>query len=208
MSEACQYLHAILSEWPRFKAGFDVAAIPQNGLYFLFENGETGHRSNRIVRVGTHRGANNLAKRIREHLFTANKDRSIFRKHVGRCLLSQGKDPFLTQWEIDLTTKAAREKHGCHIDMDKLRLAEEAVSKYMNGNFSFVVLEIKERADRLTIEESCIATIANCSECGPSKNWLGLHHPNPTIKESGLWNVQGLDGPLLDKTDMEGIFGS
>ncbi|MSP93707.1 MAG: hypothetical protein EXR00_00415 [Alphaproteobacteria bacterium] len=39
---------------------------------------------------------------------TPNKDRSIFRKHVGRCLLAKSGDPLLAQWEIDLTTKASR----------------------------------------------------------------------------------------------------
>ena len=36
-----------------------------------------------------------ILKRLNEHLFTPNKDRSIFRKHVGRCLLVQRNDLFL-----------------------------------------------------------------------------------------------------------------
>ena len=80
MSEACHYLHDTLSRLPRLKRE-DLAHIPQNGIYVLFENGEQGHGGDRIVRVGTHRGRNNLPGRIREHLYKANKDRSIFRKH-------------------------------------------------------------------------------------------------------------------------------
>lgn len=143
MSEACQYLHEILSEWPCYRAGFDVTAIPQNGLYFLFEKGERGHGKDRIVRVGTHSGQNNLAKRISEHLFAANKDRSIFRKHIGRCLLTRENDSFLTQWNIDLTPRLAKDKHGSRIDKNRLLQVEKSVTKYMNANFSFVILEVK-----------------------------------------------------------------
>ncbi len=206
MSEACRTIHNFLLTLPRFKAGFAPDSIPKNGLYFLFETGELGHGLSRIVRVGTHRGQNNLAKRLREHLYTPNKDRSIFRKHVGRCLLARSRDPFLTQWDIDLTTKKAREKHGGQIDRQRLELAETQVSDYMNENFSFVVLEVAERASRLAIEEATLSTIATCTECGPSEYWLGLHHPKDVIKRSGLWNVQGLDGPSFDNADVEKIF--
>jgi len=208
MSEPCRYLHEVLSKLPRFEAGYDLALIPENGVYFLFENGEEGHGKKRIVRVGTHRSQNGLAKRIKEHLLTPNKDRSIFRKHIGRCLLSRECDPFLKQWEIDLTTRLAREKFGDQIDLEKLREVEESVSAYMNEKFSFVVLEFNERPERLAAERSFIATIARCSGCGPSKDWLGLHHPNPAIKESGLWNVQGLDGTPLEARELEMMFGS
>ena len=177
MSKACQCLHEILSEWPCYRAGFDVTAIAQNGLYFLFEKGERGHGKNRIVRVGTHSGQNNLAKRIREHLFAANKDRSIFRKHIGRCLLTRENDSFLTQWNIDLTPRVAKDKHGSQIDKNRLLQAEKSVTEYMNANFSFVILEVKNVSKRLAIEESCIATIARCAECGPSKKWQGCIIP-------------------------------
>ena len=67
-----------------------------------------------------------------------NKDRSIFRKHVGRCLLA--KDPFLQQWQIDLTTKSSREMHTHRIDRDRLQEVENDVTGYMTANFSFSVL--------------------------------------------------------------------
>lgn len=41
MSEACHYLHDTLSRLPRLKRE-DLAHIPQNGFYVLFENGEQG----------------------------------------------------------------------------------------------------------------------------------------------------------------------
>lgn len=206
MSEACQYIHKKIQSLPRYRAGFDIHAIPKNGLYFLFENGEAGHGAERIVRVGTHRGQDNLGKRIMEHLFAKNKDRSIFRKHVGRCLLAKAGDSFLSQWEIDLTTKAAREKHEGQIDKKRLLNTELAVSNYMNENFSFTVMPVSTVEQRLIIEECCISTIAACNECRPSKSWLGLHHPNAVIRQSGLWNVQGLDGRVFGEVEAREIF--
>jgi hypothetical protein len=67
MTESCQYLHDTLSQLPRYRRE-DLAKVPANGIYVLFEHGERGHRVERIVRIGTHRGQNNLALRIREHL--------------------------------------------------------------------------------------------------------------------------------------------
>ena len=52
-----------LAVWAR-----PLAKVPPNGVYVLFEMGEEGHGGERIVRIGTHTGQNNLAPRIREHL--------------------------------------------------------------------------------------------------------------------------------------------
>ena len=196
MSEACQYLHDSLLRLPRLRRE-DLEEVPPNGVYALFEKGEEAHGGDRIVRIGTHRGQNNLAPRIREHLYTQNKDRSIFRKHIGRCLLARAKDPFLAQWEIDLTTKQSRDAHK--IDRAKLKEVEEEVTRYMIGNFSFAVLSFDEQAERLRVEESLLSTIFRCEDCGPSETWLGKFHPTSAIIRScGLWNVQGLKGPVLD----------
>lgn len=198
MSEACQYLHDSLSHLPRLGRE-DLAKVPANGVYVLFEKGEEAHGGDRIVRIGTHRGQNNLAPRIREHLYTQNKDRSIFRKHVGRCLLARAQDPLLEHWEIDLTTTTARETNAHKIDMAKLKEVENEVTRYMTGNFSFAVLSFGEQADRLRVEERLLSTIFCCKDCGPSETWLGKLHPkSAVIRSSGLWNVQGLKGPVLD----------
>lgn len=197
MSDACQYLHVSLSRLPRLKRE-DLAKVPKNGIYILFENGEVGHGGERIVRVGTHRGQNNLASRIREHLFTPNKDRSIFRKHVGRCLLAKEGDAFLTQWEIDLTTKASRELNGNKVDKVRLKEVENEVTRYMTENFSFAVLRFDTQAERLHYEECLLSTIFRCRDCGPSETWLGKSHPTSAVMRGcGLWNVQGLLGPVL-----------
>ena len=52
----------------------------------------------RIVRIGTHRGDNNLYNRLKEHFINENKDRSIFRKNIGRALLNKNQDSYLEIW--------------------------------------------------------------------------------------------------------------
>ncbi len=193
----CQFLHDELRKLPRFHAGYNPQDIPRNGLYFLFERDAFAHGGERIVRVGTHTGDGNLPKRLKEHLYTKNKDRSVFRKHIGRSILAQRNDPFLEMWEIDLTTRKAREEHSSKIDMQRLAEVEQEVSDYMNINFSFVVLKVEDKTARLTAEAGLLSAIAACTDCCACSKWLGLHHSNPAIRESGLWNIQGLnDTPI------------
>ncbi|MCE9508517.1 MAG: hypothetical protein K8R48_09450 [Alphaproteobacteria bacterium] len=208
MSAACQCVHKTLAMWPRFRAGFNPKELPRNGLYFLFEKGEIAHGGERIVRVGTHTGQNNLPKRLHEHLYTPNKDRSIFRKHIGRCLLARQSDLFLAFWELDLTTKKQREKSGYLVDKKRLAEVEKDVSDYINENFSFAVLPVEDKENRLRIEAGMLSTIAQCSECIASAHWLGRHHPNPVIRESGLWNIQGLKGDPFSQTEIEALLTS
>jgi hypothetical protein len=188
----CQFLHERLRELPRFKADYDPREIPENGLYFVFEKDEAAHNGERIVRVGTHTGQNNLPKRLKEHLYTMNKDRSIFRKHVGRCLLARLGDPFLESWEIDLTTRQARAKFEHLVDRERLDEVEQEVSAYMNANFSFVVLRVDDKADRLAAESGILSVIAACDGCHASDSWLGRYLPSAAIRESGMWNILGL----------------
>lgn len=197
MTDACQYLHKTLSRLPRLKRE-DLASVPKNGIYVLFENGEEGHDGERIVRIGTHNGQDNLALRISEHLYTPNKDRSIFRKHVGRCLLARAGDPFLAQWEIDLKTKASRALNEGQIDRARLQQVEADVTNYMVENFSFAVLSFDTKADRLDNEGSLLSTIYACPDCRASETWLGKFHPTWEVIRSGkLWNVRGLVGKVL-----------
>lgn len=94
MSEACCALHEIANRRARYRFPFDANAIPANGVYLLFENGQRAHGVDRIVRTGSHSGQDRLASRLGEHYLKENKDRSIFRKNLGRALLSRASDPF------------------------------------------------------------------------------------------------------------------
>jgi len=44
-----------------------------------------------------------LCSRLKQHFAKENKDRSVFRKNIGRCILNKANDDYLTKWEWDLT---------------------------------------------------------------------------------------------------------
>lgn len=205
MSQICEQLHLLFSSQKMFQFPFNPSQIPNNGIYILFENGEFSHKTRRIVRVGTHTGNDQLRSRLRQHFMQENKDRSIFRKNIGRALLNKEHDPFLEQWELDLTTKAAREKHQEQIDFQYLATIEKMVSNYLQKQFQFVVFEVQDKATRLNLESKIISTISKCEECKPSPFWLGLHSPKAKIREIGLWLVNELYKEPLNEFDFDVI---
>ncbi len=192
MNEICERVHILFNELPRHHFPFDEKRIPQNGIYVLFEKGEHAHGGDRIVRVGTHTGQNQLRSRLKQHFVHENKDRSIFRKNIGRALLNKTNDPFLEQWNWDLTTKKAKERYLPLLDEEKQQQVESMVTAYIRQNFSFVVFGVADKAARLFWEQKIISTVSWCNACRPSSTWLGLHSPIQKIRESGLWLVQGL----------------
>ncbi len=205
MSDACRLLHERLAQLTRLGANFSPDDVPLNGVYVMFERGERAHGTDRIVHVGMHRGGGNLRQRLSEHYRKANKDRSIFRKHLGRCLLAARDDPFLRQWEINLTTRAARERHTREIDHEHLQAVEQEVSDYLARSFTFVALPVVAKNDRATIKRGLLATVATCGDCHPSDQWLGRHHPDATLRQVGLWNVQGLKGRPFTTHDIDDL---
>ena len=199
MSDMCARLHHQFQQQPVFSFPFDDSAIPLNGIYVLFEAGETAHGTNRIVRVGTHTGNNQLRSRLKQHFVNEKKDRSIFRKNIGRALLNRDKDPFLALWEIDLTTSEAKRKHGPLIDCAKQSVVEHMVTNVIQKRFHFAVFRVDEKDKRLELEARIISTISQCHDCGPSPQWLGHHSPKNKILESGLWLVNELYGEPLSE---------
>ena len=191
MSSTCEALHKWVNGLPAFHFPFDARAIPLNGIYILFEKGQTAHECNRIVRVGTHTGDNQLQSRLKQHFMIENKDRSIFRKNIGRALLNKGNDAFLAEWEYDRTTRGARIELSL-IDADRQRAVERQVSEYIRSNFSFVILRVEDKRERLQLESKLISTVSHCEKCRPSEGWLGLSSPKRKVRESGLWLVNEL----------------
>ena len=203
MSNTCAQLHLALSNLDLHTFPFDKAVIPLNGIYVLFEKGESGHDGKRIVRIGTHTGQGHLRARLEEHFLTTNKDRSIFRKNIGRALLNRDRDPFLKQWEHDLTAKSAREKLGPLVDFLKQADTELRVTSYIQEQFEFVVLSEPEKASRLALEARIISTVSLCQDCMASTNWLGLSSTKDKIRESGLWQVNKLYGSGLSLSQVK-----
>jgi hypothetical protein len=200
--EICEALHVWADAQRLFKYPFEPNQIPLNGLYVLFEEGEVAHGGRRIVRIGSHTGADQLGSRLCQHFVKPNKDRSIFRKNIGRALLNRDQDPFLSFWDLDLTTRRMRAAHP-NIDSIRQKEIEQAVSNYMQEKFKFVVLAVAEKTDRLALESKMISTVAACNKCSPSTTWLGQYSPIKKIRESGLWLVNHLSGELLSEADLK-----
>jgi len=190
--EICEQLHKIFNNSKRISFPFNDEKIPFNGIYILFEKGEQAHEGDRIVRIGTHTGENQLRSRLKQHFINENKDRSIFRKNIGRAILNKNKDDFIKQWEIDLTTREAKDLFSKEIDFEKQKQIEKLVTKHIQENFSFIVFGIDDKDERLKIESKIISSISLCDKCGRSVNWLGNYSPKEKIKESGLWLVNEL----------------
>lgn len=202
MSKICTEIHEIFNDLKEYSFPFNEKEIPKNGIYILFEKGEKFNDLKRIVRIGTHTGDNQLQSRLKQHFIKENKDRSIFRKNIGRALLNKENDSFLNQWELDLTTRANKEKYSKQIDFQKQQSIEKRVSEYIHNNFSFVVFEVLEKEQRLKIESRIISTVSNCTNCKPSENWLGLSSPKKKIKDSGLWLVNELWKQSLSENEL------
>src|ERR1035437_2198440 len=172
----CAALHLIVRGLKRHRFPVDISQIPKNGLYFIFESGEAGHAGNRIVRIGSHTGNANLAARLREHT-TPKKDRSIFRKHLGRAMLNKSSDPFLRAWNLDLTSSDNKTRYAPLVDAARLAEVEALVSDYIEQNISVSVIGAPDPRLALHLEARCIATVATCANCLASPTWLGISSP-------------------------------
>jgi hypothetical protein len=198
----CGHLHQWARHKKRYRFPFDAKDIPSDGIYLLFEKGEEGHGGERVVRVGTHTGVGQLYHRLLQHFVVENKDRSIFRKNIGRALLSKKKDPYLSVWELDMTPAAARQKYKKLVKATHQQGVERAVSAYMRRAFSFVFVPMPKKEKRLALESKIISTLSHCSECGPGAKWLGGYSPKEKIRTSGLWLVNELYKEPLKTADL------
>lgn len=204
IDQICDGLHRIFRARGECAFPAQTGDLPMNGIYALFEDGETAHDGPRIVRVGSHTGADNLPARLAEHT-TLKKDRSIFRKNIGRALLNKRSDDFLEDWNLDLTKRVMRQKHAGRIDFYKQERVEVEVTAYIVESFRYTVIPIDDAQERLDIEKAIIGTLARCPHCQPSAGWLGLFSPKPEIRRIGLWLSQHLKGAPLDESGLAAI---
>ncbi len=203
MANLCEQLHHLVMKGKRYDFIAGYSGIPKNGIYILFENGEVAHNCDRIVRVGTHNGDNRLRNRIVEHFEKENKNRSIFRKNIGRCFLKQDNDPYLDIWDLDTTTKEKKVLYTPIINRKFEKKLEKRISEYIQTNFSFILFEVPTKEERLYFEARLIGTVSRCEECKSSDKWLGLSSPIDKIKQSGLWQVMELYSDPLAEEELD-----
>ena len=223
MSEKCRWLHEQLEQLEAVNySNLDLEALPEDGIYFFYEEREIwGHGGSkpRIVRVGTHRDGN-FRNRIAEHYlvneakmdFDKNKpkpsDRSIFRRNIGRALLNKSEDDYLETWEIDFTSREKREEFSHLRDISREREIEARITELLRTRFFFRFIELEgqtHRMGRTGLESHLIGTLAQCSLCRASSNWLGKCSPKEQISEGKLWLIQHLDADPINEKDRETI---
>lgn len=181
-----------LYEWmvglPLYDASTCSRLPNERGVYFVVEASEQlriGRESKRrIVRVGK---AESLVQRISGDHYQVLPDLSrrrkipragsVFRLHVGGAWLRKRKR--LTDAERWQAKRVA------------MPGVEEAVSRYLRESVGFHVAE-----GFYQLENYLIASVAGWS-LTPSARWLGMWARNPVIRQSGLWNVQHVSGPVL-----------
>jgi len=201
----CHIIHSIFNGMQRL-SWHDINTIPfSNGIYIMFETGEKYAGMDRIVRIGTHRADNNLKERLRDHFVRRNADGSIFRKNIGRAILHKSNDPYEAVWELNTSNAAVLEANTELIDIDYENEIETIISNYLQSHISFVCFEVDTKAERLRLEEGLIALLNNSAGYYSSQSWLGRYSPKAEIVNSGLWNVQGLNGIPLTKKEIEKI---
>ena len=206
LREACARLHDLARSRPRWRPPFEKSQLPPDGLYLVFERGEQAHGGDRIVRVGSHTGSGTLPSRLTEHFVRENKDRSIFRKNIGRALLSRDRDPYAEVWENDMTSRVARESPPPGYDPERQQEIESGVTQYFRANFSFAVIPMPDLQERREFERKISSLLFTCPECSPSGSWVGRHSPKELIRESGLWQVNGLKDAAISLGEIEELW--
>jgi hypothetical protein len=204
---------------------FNLEQLPENGIYFFYEKGESwGHGGTkpRIVRVGTHRDGN-FRSRIKEHYLLdqskmdfdrdkpAPRERSIFRKHIGRALLNGRQDDYLKTWEIDFTSRENRNRYRDLRDIQKEKEIESEITRILRSNFSFRFILVDDQFARMGsggLESPLIGTLAQCRLCGPTAHWLGGHFPKNQIRESGLWLIHHLKAKALSESEKSSVLNA
>ena len=145
----------------------------QSGLYIMFDTNE-----NRIVRVG--KAEKSLLTRLTQHFIKEDKDHSILRKHIVRCLLNQQNQP-LEDWD----TKGIENP-----------MLEKQVTKYLINNITFCVIPLINIEEIKKLEQTLIEVLSMYNRLHKeitgnpiqSKNWLGNYCSNNKVKTYGLWN--------------------
>src|SRR5690606_6524767 len=180
-------LTTLFNQAPRYDFRYQEEDIDENGIYVMFEKSEKHLNIDRIVRIGSHTGINRLRKRINEHYIGADHRDSIFRKHIGRSLLSIDKHiEYIKIWDLRIKRKKDRLENYHKIDWTLERTYEKKITDYIRTNFTFIIIpNLTETKGRIRLEKGLIATFAQNNKKIISENWLGKHHPDARINNSG-----------------------
>jgi hypothetical protein len=190
---AALWLHRLFDRLRRYDwQGIDDIPF-EDGVYIIYERGETYHGYARVVHVGAHTSPGRLKQRLMDHFQREDRNASILRKNIGKALLNRAKDPYLDIWSLDTSRAPNKDRE----DPRTAARVERDVSAYMRVNLSFSVIPVASVDARQRLKAAIIATLHQAKDFAPSDGWLGHHSPEAQIRESGLWLKQGMDAAPL-----------
>lgn len=195
-------LQEIENKFPRRPLGelFELKKnIPNQGVYFFFDQNENRENSNdlRVVRVGTHAAQANSKATIKQRLSQHKGPENLFGRHRASVFRE------LVGYALIYKDNLQQNKWGIRKDKSMLNSEkdlEKNVSLYLR-DLSFTILEIEGEAskdnDRAYIERNSIALLSNYNRLliidPSSANWLGRLTQKDKIINSGLWNSNYVD---------------
>lgn len=189
-------LHALVATLPRHAFPVSRLAIPADGVYLLYETGETAPIGDttidRIVGAGAHTGDHRLARRLADHV-SGDRRKSAVRQHLGAALLARANpaDPQLAAWLADGRTPMPE--------------AEAAATTEIRECFTLRCIPVPEKDERLALERGIIALLAQHPVAPPSESWLGRHAAPAEIRRTGLWNTQHINADPLTRKQLARI---
>lgn len=147
-----------------------LSYLPENGIYFFYQKGETfkyGRRTyQRIVRVGINDVDGNFANRLRQHY--QHRGASSFRDHLYDALSNTNQG-----WK----RRSEDRQLSC-------------VTDYLESNFWFRIIALPSAKRAKFWERKIISTIAPYSSQHATRDWLGLWANNENVSLYGLWNSE------------------
>lgn len=182
-------IHELFSNMPRYDYTKIRDVLFKNGIYIMFNSGEKYLDYDRIVRVGTHREQDNLKKRLRTHFNQMNQRSSIFRRNIGRIIVSERNSDYYTTWNSS--------RNDLRINREYEREIELEISEYLKNNITYTVFPVEEKKLRLRLEDGIISTLNHDPNFKAPEGWLGNKSPIMGIRNSGLWCVNGLNADVL-----------
>ncbi len=183
--ELVREVYKILTGLPRFNYFSETRQLPDNGIYFFFEIGESNADGfDRLVRIGTHRSYGRLKSRIRQH-YKGNRKSSVFRRHLGGAIINNE------------CPDEVRLKSWLNKDETAPDGVETRVSEILEKNFYYTCIAVESTEERLALEEGLIALFAGDMPEKASNVWLGNYAASEKIRNSSLWNSEHTEGERL-----------
>jgi len=201
-----------MADWKEIKLGVCSGSMPfwqecKRGVYLFFDANETRASSDelRVVRVGTHAVKKGLRKstlweRLKQHRGLVRDGGGYHRKSVFRLLVGDAMNNQVGDENRVLTWG----KNDVGVREDEHRL-EINVSDYIR-NLPFIVLRVDPETDSLDhiyendrsyLEMNMIGLLSNINRKNKADRqsdiWLGNFSSHREVKESGLWNIKGVE---------------